>query len=434
MDVRIKVKELFAPYFSIVRPIPEGRFIKEQQFFLSELAKKVIMNPEMFDKENIKNSLRKDQYSIVQELLTRNKDTDFGKRYGFEDILVREGYQITVPVTNYETYRPYLDLQKNVGDVKIFTAEPIEWYMLDRKDNIFPISKKQADEYVTDFERSLVGEQVFLCDSEIKKRFVFHDGNQSNSMLGINIAGYLERYRRQGKDCPSAFTSPESILFGGETEDFFYLHVLFALANREVDQLVALSASAIAKLSFFLSRKWKKLCDDIENGTCEQLGMLTKQQQRIAGSYFKKDPERAQELREILSDKAAVGVAKKIWPGLIRVTAMTTGAEVVFADEFNRFVDEVPYSNGSFKTHEGIFGYPIEGTDRFTLNTETVFYEFIDVEQPQKRPLFLNQIEAGKRYQPLITTDIGLYRYRLDYVFEIYQIEGDTVEFTLATK
>jgi hypothetical protein len=51
-----------------------------------------------------------------------------------------------------------------------------------------------------------------------------------------------------------------------------------------------------------------------------------------------------------------------------------------------------------------------------------IFYEFIpfeEIDSPQPRVCLLHDLQIGKRYEMVITTDGGLRRYRLGDVIEV---------------
>ena len=52
--------------------------------------------------------LRKANKELLLKILKENKDTEYGKKYGFKDIHSIEEYRQKVPLFNYDTYEPYI--------------------------------------------------------------------------------------------------------------------------------------------------------------------------------------------------------------------------------------------------------------------------------------------------------------------------------------
>ncbi len=51
--------------------------------------------------------------ALLMKLLDDNKDTEYGRKYGFADIYTVEDYQKKVPVVVYDDLQPYLERMMN---------------------------------------------------------------------------------------------------------------------------------------------------------------------------------------------------------------------------------------------------------------------------------------------------------------------------------
>ena len=61
----------------------------------------------------------KEQEKLLLDLLAENKDTEYGKRYGFEKITSIRDFQEKVPVTEYKDYEPYIESMADHGERNI---------------------------------------------------------------------------------------------------------------------------------------------------------------------------------------------------------------------------------------------------------------------------------------------------------------------------
>lgn len=69
-------------------------------------------------------NIKEVQEEKLKEILEKNKDTLYGKKYNFSEIKTPEEYREKVPLTNYEDYLEYIELIKN-GEKNILTKEEI---------------------------------------------------------------------------------------------------------------------------------------------------------------------------------------------------------------------------------------------------------------------------------------------------------------------
>ncbi len=60
---------------------------------------------------------------LLMQLLEDNKDTVYGRQYGFKDIHSIEEYQRQVPVVTYDDLAPYIE-RMTKGEKNILTAYP----------------------------------------------------------------------------------------------------------------------------------------------------------------------------------------------------------------------------------------------------------------------------------------------------------------------
>ena len=63
------------------------------------------------------------QKKYLLELLDENKDTEYGRKYGFSDIHSIEEYQRRVPITVYDDYSGYIDRMTNFGEENLICSK-----------------------------------------------------------------------------------------------------------------------------------------------------------------------------------------------------------------------------------------------------------------------------------------------------------------------
>ena len=69
------------------------------------------------------------QACLLSEIMRRNRDTVYGRKYGFGEIETAAEFQKRVPLSVYGDYEDYI-LQMIAGEEKILTEEPSVYYCI----------------------------------------------------------------------------------------------------------------------------------------------------------------------------------------------------------------------------------------------------------------------------------------------------------------
>lgn len=429
LSVKLKMKEKLEEYLYTTVSIPDGRFTEPFNTLLNTLPQQVF--------SSISNGKKKqyaeDGFSILTGILSQNKDTDFGRRYAFRDIFNMKGYQIQVPVSDYKTYGPLIDLQISIGEKKILTSAPPKWYIKNYEGKYFPVVDAQFRDSVRAFSKTLKGKKVFFWYEDVNTSEVFNDGVPVNNGMKLSLSGYFDSYRFIRDDEMVEFTSPECIYFSRDQkkEDIEYINILLALAERDVDQLICFQASDLPLLFYFIWENGDRLCHDLATGRISADLDISVHQRKAIRAYLRSDPERAEEIRSLLRDNDLDGIGNKIWPGLRYISCIATGSQSVFKRKIYELFKGVTHSNGMLTSHAGVFGEAIDGTDSYRLSTGINFYEFMPVNVEGKRPLFCSEVEEGKEYVLIVTTPSGLYRYNTGIAIIIKKIDAEGIVFSV---
>ena len=67
------------------------------------------------------------QNHVIQYLIKRGADTEWGKKYNFDKINNYEDFSRQVPVTNYEDLKGYIDRMRH-GEKNILWPGQVKWY------------------------------------------------------------------------------------------------------------------------------------------------------------------------------------------------------------------------------------------------------------------------------------------------------------------
>jgi len=432
---RQEIKEILEPYVHMIRLLPVNKLTTENDAkMFYELPREVILHPENFDRgyhmQNVWNG-----QGILEEILKKNQGTDYGLRYRFSALRTAEGYQARVPLSHYDTYAPLVELQTKIGESGIFAADPIVCYLLSSGSmgmpRLIPATKKHLLPYMDAFLKAVQGRTTFLLMESLPMRERYNDRAVLNSLSGIVLSSFLRRERDTMQGGKARFTSPELLLCPPEAMDTLYLRLLFALKEREVEQIVAPFTWGIAEALSFLEGHWEDLCNDIEKGQITFVLDVPESFLRQIGGLLDPDRERAEELRRVFRNGFESPVAPHIWPKLQRIIAFGTGSFRIYTERMKRYTGDIPHSNGFAALPEALLGKALEGTEDYELIPGLNFYEFLPF--PGKEgdtPLLLSQVKEGRDYEVIVTNPAGLYRYCTGEVIRVKECKNGRMVFS----
>lgn len=324
------------------------------------------------------------QQRTLIALLEFAKSTEWGEKYGYTGIQSHHSYTERVPVSTYEDLYPY-------------------------------------------FERLMKGEQNLLWSSEIRW-FSKSSGttNARSKFIPVSMEALDSCHFQGGKDIMSLYLSnvPDTQVFKGKG-----LSIGGSLAVNEYDEgsfYGDISAVVMRnlplwaqflrapQLSIALMDRWEEKIEKMAQATMHEnitsiLGVPTWTIVLI---------------QRILALSGAKNI-HEVWPNL---EVFVHGA--VAFDPYRELFSHLAPSGQmrfmeTYNASEGFFGLQddLSRNDMLLMLDYGVYYEFVpaghwDEEHP--KTLSIGEVEIGKNYAMLISTNAGLWRYKI----------GDTVKFT----
>lgn len=435
VEDRRRIKEILEPYVHMVPVLPVSKIDTEEVVkTYYELPREVILHPENFDQGKYTRSLLNGQ-KVLNEILKHNARTDYGMRYHFSAVRTEEGYQARVPLSTYETYAPFVQLQTKIGERGISVEDDIPCYLLTSgtagEPRLIPATTKHLRPYLEAFKQIVGGKMTFALFESLPLKKRFNDGSFLNSLSGMVLSEFFRHERNTLGVSEAKFTSPEALMFPPEAMETIYLRLLFALKERDVEQIFSPFTWGLAEAFAFMENYWAELCNDIELGKITFAPDVPKDFFRRMNGLLLPDPTRAAELRKIFRAGFDRPVAKLIWPKLQRVIAAGTGSFKIYTAQIKRFLGDVEFSNGFFASSEMFLGKALVGSDDYELVRDTNFYEFLPMRAAENsRPLFLSELEVGAEYEVVVTNHAGLYRYRTGDIIRVEECETERLIFS----
>ena len=326
------------------------------------------------------------QQELFKKLLSEAKNTEFGKKYEFKSIANYQQYKERVPVHAYETLFPYI-------------------------------------------ERLMRGEQNILWPSEITW-FAKSSGttNARSKFIPVSPEALEDCHFKGGKDLISIYVNnyPETKMFTGKGLTIGGSHQIneydpnansyYGDVSAVIMQNLPLWAQLIRtpKLDVALMDKWEEKIEKMAAITSEEnvtnlVGVPTWTILLI---------------QRVLELKGKDNILE-IWPNL-EVFFHGAVAFTPYRELFKKLIPKADMNYcETYNASEGFFGIQDQkdSNELLLMLDYGIFYEFIPFDQinnPDPQTISLDEVEVGKNYAMLISTNSGLWRYNI----------GDTIKFT----
>ena len=361
---------------------------------------------------------------LLMRLLNDNKDTEYGRKYGFADIRSVEEFQERVPLTTFDDYAGYVYRMTEEGETGLISAYNIAHYAKTSGTMGNPKRIPVSDRAMGVMNRyNMQLRTKVICDAIgfdwanppylnlIESQLTTLKNGATYGAISAKVIGQMGDY------LPMLMTSPLEALVPDPKTNTRYLHARFALMNPEITSMGFSFSSILLELMQYIESEWEMLVDDIEQGTIdESVKMPAEVRQSVLGK-IRPMLERAAQLREIFSQGFDEPIMPKIWPNLTIFSGVATGG---FSTYYNKLKqryagDGVRLFYVGLNASEGIFSVPMDvDCPDSVLIPDSVFYEFIPIDSDDPADIVtLDGVEVGKTYEIVITNQSGFYRYRI---------------------
>jgi hypothetical protein len=325
------------------------------------------------------------QQQVFQSLISAAQYTEFGKQYSFSSIFKIEEFKQRVPVHNYDSIKPYIQRVME-GQQNVLWNTPIKWFAKS--------SGTTAD----------------------KSKFI-----------PVSVESLDECHYRSGRDVLSLFYNnfPDSDLLTGKSLVIGGSHQVNKLSADSDSYYGDLSAVMLQNMPFYgnmirtpdlsiaLMDEWEEKIERMANA------VIHENVTSIAGV-----PTWTLVLIKRIFELTGTDNLADVWPNI--ELYMHGGVSFTpYRDQFKKLIRKPDmYYQETYNASEGFFAaQDIIGQEGLLLFlNHGIFYEFMPMEEygkEQPRTLQLQDVELGKNYALIISTNGGLWRY----------LVGDTIQF-----
>lgn len=360
------------------------------------------------------------QNALLQKILRKNQETRFGQTHGFGKIQDAGDYASRVPISDYEDLRPYIERQERDGTPELVPRNPCLYTRTSGSTGspkLIPISQATIGRHFRDqkiFSSCHARAVPGLFDGSILA-FVspaveghLSSGTAYGSMSGLIYRSMPSLMRRKYLIPPEVFALPDY--------DLKYLLIaIFAASDSSLSYIAAANPSSFLKLARVIWNQSPSIIEAVDSGFLPGREQLeTESGQRIQ-SAFRKNSARAAELRQLFAATRDLD-ASDLWPNLKAVSCWREGSCRVLLPQLKKLLPgNLPILEMGYLSSECRGSLPVSSLDHREVPTfHENYFEFIersDWEAGLRTSKKLTELELGKAYHVIVTTQDGLYRY-----------------------
>jgi len=375
------------------------------------------------------------QERILAEFMRRNKDTTYGRKYGFTDIHSIADYQRRVPLSNYETLRPYIDCLMR-GESNTLTIDktllfgvtsgtmgkpkyiPVTEYSRKKKKDVMDLWAYYA---LKDHPRLFDGKILAIVSPE-------REGFTITNVPFGSESGHA--YRNLPRLVRDLYVIPYEV-FEITDYDAKYYCILRIAMESNISTVATLNPSTILLLCQKIEKIKDEVIEDIRRGTLSGKVNISGEIRKKIESRLRPNPKRADELLEIARKRGGELLPIDMWPNLELIECWKGGSVGVYISHFVKyFGDKVAIRDFGYLSSEARASIPVCDTGCCgVLAITSNFYEFVpryEMERQDRRFLLAHQLNTGEEYYVILTTPGGLYRYNIDDIIRVTGFYNNT--------
>lgn len=370
------------------------------------------------------------QNRLLSQLLRKNRDTTFGRQYGFSDIVSYDDYRARVPVADFEALRPYIEVEIKRGESSLTVDPPVQ-YVRTSGSTGQPKDIPMGDSHLRmlrQIHQMAVARQHRVCPEAFAGSILAivsprYEGKLTNgrpfgSASGI-VSGNTPRLVRE------KFVLPQQVLTVADSRVKYLLILRLAVAQVDISYIGSANPTTLLTLIRLYIEHQQVLIDDVRKGSFFLDDRLEDDVRAAIRGRLQASPKRADELTRLQLRPAPPRIAD-LWPALRGVMVWTCGSAGVAAAALRRELDsatrilELGYLSSEFRGTITLGRRPGSGLP--TLHDH--FFEFVERDlwdRGEREFLTLDRLRKGVDYYIIVTTPSGLYRY---FINDIVRVTG----------
>jgi len=339
------------------------------------------------------------QQDILWRTIRASSATRFGREHGLDGVRSIDDWRARVPLRDFEGYRPYVERIAD-GEPGVLTDEPVVF--------MEPTGGSSGVEKLVPYTRRLLAEfsaatlpwvfdllsrrpqvrkgRAYWAVSPPMRRLARTSGGVA---IGSDDSDYFPAVARFLLGQTMALSPAVGARLGVESWRHVTLKTL--LGTTDLALVSVWSPSFLTLLADALDDSFPRLLEDLENQT------------------------RASELRRRFGSRPPEDLGE-VWPRLAMVSCWTDSHAATALGPMRRRFPGVEIQGKGLLATEGVVSFPILGLPAPVAAVTSHFLEFLDSDGAVR---MVHELEAGGRYEVVLTTGGGFQRYRLKDLIDV---------------
>lgn len=386
------------------------------------------------------------QERVLAEILSRNAQTEYLKRFKLDGATDRETFKKKIPVITYDDVQPEIQRIANGDRSPILSTHPISEFLtssgtsagerklmptikeeLDRRQLLYSLLMPIMNLYVRGLDK---GKGLYFL-------FVKSETRTPGGLLARPVlTSYYksEHFKTRPYDPYNVYTSPNEAILCPDSFQSMYTQMLCGLIERnQVLRLGAVFASGLLRAIRFLQLNWVELAHDIRTGTLNPKITDPKIKAHME-NVIKPDHKLASFMIQECNKENWEGIITRIWPNTKYLDVIVTGAMAQYIPTLNYYSGGLPLSCTMYASSECYFGLNLNPMCKpsevsYTIMPNMAYFEFLPHNSGSTKIVDLADVEVGKEYELVITTYAGLNRYRVGDILRVTGFHNSAPQF-----
>jgi hypothetical protein len=390
------------------------------------------LSSEITFRKSLKNPL-KTQQRILKTILRRNSKTIFGIRYSFNQISAIKVYQEEVPVTEYEDYLSYIGLIKD-GEIKVLTREPVTRFCLSSgtssSSKLIPFNSRLKREFqnaiavwlnniIRNYPSILSGRSFWIISP-------IAEADYQESMVPIGFeddSSYFGAVKK--RLIRKVMAVPDEVSHLTDSENYYYALSWFLLKEKNLRLISVWNPLVLLNICRKIIRYNKELIADIEQGSMTFPEKIPEHLEMVFKKYAAPRPREAIRLNQIFKDvdenSSIIPFSCNVWPKLTLISCWTDSWASGFISEIEKYFPGIPVQGKGLLATEAVITIPVKFKNiPAAYNLPAINSHFLEFRSLDDQKISLiDQLAKGAKYEVIVTTGGGFYRYSLHDIVEV---------------
>ncbi|KAJ0700627.1 putative GH3 family protein [Helianthus annuus] len=391
------------------------------------------------------------QERVLAEILSRNSETEYLRRYNLAGATDRETFKSKIPMVTYEDLEPIIQRIANGDRSPILSAHPISEFLTssgtsagERK--LMPTIREELDRRQLLYSLLMPVMNLYMPGLDKGKGLYFLFVKSETKTPGGLLARPVltsyyksDHFKTRAFDPYNVYTSPNEAILCPDSFQSMYSQMLCGLYERQqVLRLGAIFASGLLRAIRFLQLNWRELAHDIRTGTLN-LKISDSDIRSCMARVLRPDMELADFIESECSKDNWERIITRVWPNTKYLEVIVTGAMAQYIPTLDYYSGGLPKVCTMYASSECYFGLNLNPMCKpsevsYTIMPNMAYFEFLphDPNSPSAgsdKLVDLVDVEVGKEYELVITTYAGLCRYRVGDILRVTGFHNSAPQF-----